>query len=534
MQILQLGKTELPNEVVEEYIGSLTEIYTPEVFIHLVLSRSRIKLTRQSYDLFLHNCNNFTQDLAMFLVGKEIPDYIRNLPETFLNTPFGQMMKPQIDMALRGVTQGTGTQAQAQAPAPVPAQAQAPSRPSRATQQPKPSGRVRIATNLSQVETELASGSRSCAVIFFTSSTCPPCKVVYPTYDELAEEAGSRAVLVKVDISVAYDVARKFGVRATPTFMTFLKGEKLDEWTGANPGQLRGNIRLLIQMAYPLHPHRNLHLPSLQRSISGYILYQKTPPLDKLVQKLGIYAKDPRIVSTIEFIRSINSSSTIPADTRVPDLASFATAIQSIYPSLEADVKFALVDLIRYFFLDPRVSGYFAEEHDQKTLLSLFVSIPNLSSSPYNLRILLLQLACNLFSSPLYPVHLTSQTQILREKLVSLATSSLLDSNHPPLRVVAASFVYNLAAFNHNARWEGEIEPVSEEMQVELVAALMEGIGQEREGEAVRGMFSALGLLVYEAAVEGEVIELCRVMGGDIADRKEAGEVGELLRRIVQ
>lgn len=33
MQVLQLGKTELPTEVVEEYIGSLTAVYTPEVFI---------------------------------------------------------------------------------------------------------------------------------------------------------------------------------------------------------------------------------------------------------------------------------------------------------------------------------------------------------------------------------------------------------------------------------------------------------------------------------------------------------------------
>lgn len=33
METLHLGKTELPTEVVEEYIGSLTAIYTPEVFI---------------------------------------------------------------------------------------------------------------------------------------------------------------------------------------------------------------------------------------------------------------------------------------------------------------------------------------------------------------------------------------------------------------------------------------------------------------------------------------------------------------------
>lgn len=59
----------------------------------------------------------------MFLVGKHIPEHIRNLPQTFLNTPFGQMMKPQIESALRGVTQGTGTAGVPQAaPRPHPVQ----------------------------------------------------------------------------------------------------------------------------------------------------------------------------------------------------------------------------------------------------------------------------------------------------------------------------------------------------------------------------------------------------------------------------
>ena len=31
MEILDLGKTELPPDVIEEYLGSLASIYTPEV-----------------------------------------------------------------------------------------------------------------------------------------------------------------------------------------------------------------------------------------------------------------------------------------------------------------------------------------------------------------------------------------------------------------------------------------------------------------------------------------------------------------------
>lgn len=88
MEVMKMGRTELPIEVVEEYIQSLESIYTPE-----------------SYDLFLHNCNNFSQDLCIFLVGKSIPDKISSLPETFLKTPIGQMLKGQIDQSMRRMTQ---------------------------------------------------------------------------------------------------------------------------------------------------------------------------------------------------------------------------------------------------------------------------------------------------------------------------------------------------------------------------------------------------------------------------------------------
>lgn len=41
----------------------------------------------------------------MFLIGAGIPDRITSLPQTVLNTPFGQMLKPQLDKAIRGITQ---------------------------------------------------------------------------------------------------------------------------------------------------------------------------------------------------------------------------------------------------------------------------------------------------------------------------------------------------------------------------------------------------------------------------------------------
>ncbi|KAH8705362.1 putative thioredoxin [Talaromyces proteolyticus] len=489
MEKLHMGQTELPQEVIQEYLGSLAEIYTPE-----------------SYDLFMHNCNNFTQDLAMFLVGKGIPEHIQSLPKTFLSTPLGQMLRPQIDAAMRGITQADPTQ---RVPAPVvqpPPQLQD-------TLAAPVKGYVRNVSNLKELEEQLSLASNSCACIFFTSSTCAPCKIAYPAYEELAEEAGDNAVLIKVDLNIAFDVSSRYRVRATPTFMTFLRGKKEDEWSGANPAQLKGNVRLLIQTAFPPHPHTSLRLPSLQREITSYVTYTKLPPLDKLLQKIGSLKDDPTIQSLVDFVKTRSTAE--PADTAVPNLSFLSAFLQSTFDSIPKESYFAIVDLIRVAFLDARVSGFFAEEPHHKTLLTLFSPFDDLASCPYNLRIVMLQLACNLFTTPLYPEQIATN-QTLRGVCIRLLTGSLLDSRSN-LRVVAASFAYNLAAYNHNARFAGHPDKLSEGDQVELVASLAEAINMEEESiEALHGCLFALGLFLYEAPTDGELCDLCRAMG--IAD----------------
>lgn len=454
----------------------------------------------------------------MFLVGKSIPEHIRNLPETFLRTPLGQMLKPQLEGALRGVTQapGPGLPGPSARPAAV-----------------QPQNKVRVVTNLSELETQLSSASESCAVIFFTSATCPPCKMMYPLYDELAEEAGPRAVLIKVDTSIAQDVGMRYSIRATPTFMTFLRGEQLDQWSGADAGKLRGNVRLLLEMAHPTHRHRELHLPSFQRTITNYVMYKKTPPLEKLVQKLKPHDQDATLLSIIDFIKRRTESA---ADTPLPtDLPHFAPYLTQTFHSLTIENRFALVDLVRLLFIDPRVAGYFAEDTAHTLLLAVFsLDDSSESSTPYNLRIVTLQLACNLFSTPLYTHHLSSPANPLRPALLSLLTSTLLDT-HSNLRVVAASLAYNLAAINHNARFttatsttnqDAGAEPLTEEEQVALTASVAEALTQETSSaEALHGLLFALGLLVYEAPIDGAVLDLCRALGvKDVVDGKKGVE----------
>lgn len=447
----------------------------------------------------------------MFLVGKNIPERITSLPQTVLNTPFGQMLKPQLDNAMRGITQ-----------APVPASSIPRSNGSYSHLQMNGTkekahvpGVVYKPMRVKQLEELLASAKESCAVIFFTSATCPPCKIVYPAYDELAADAGNKAVLIKVDLSEAYEIGAKYQVRATPTFMSFLKGEKENEWVGANESQLRGNVKLLIQMAHPAHPHTLLRLSILQRPHKSPVTYTKVPPIDKLITKMGPSGSDPAISALKEFVVHRQKSGAV--DAPLPSLPALSAFILKSIETLPPDNLFPIVDLFRVALVDPRLSGYFAQDRSS-TIITVLSAVINLDANcPYTLRIVTLHMACNLFTSPLFPPKLLSD-QVLSTPLLQLVTSSLLDTDHPPVRVAAASLAFNIAAANHLRRIAEQEDLLSESGQVELVASLLEAMARERESkDGLRGLLLAVGLLKYAAPKGGEVDDLCEAVGaGDI------------------
>ncbi|KAJ3011637.1 UNVERIFIED_CONTAM: hypothetical protein HDU68_001596 [Siphonaria sp. JEL0065] len=77
---IDLGETEIPEEVFWEYIDSM-----------------RAEWTADKYHLFDNNCNSFSNEVCQFLVGKEIPKHITGLPKEFLATPFGRQLAPMIE-----------------------------------------------------------------------------------------------------------------------------------------------------------------------------------------------------------------------------------------------------------------------------------------------------------------------------------------------------------------------------------------------------------------------------------------------------
>ncbi|KAL7753535.1 hypothetical protein RI367_001310 [Sorochytrium milnesiophthora] len=97
---IEMGQTSIPKDVYREFLNDI-----------------RPRYTAAHYHLLNHNCNTFSNEVCQFLVGKTIPGHITGLPADFLNTPFGQMLRPTIDAffsSAHGATE-VGTTATAQA-----------------------------------------------------------------------------------------------------------------------------------------------------------------------------------------------------------------------------------------------------------------------------------------------------------------------------------------------------------------------------------------------------------------------------------
>ena len=397
-------------------------------------------------------------------------------------------------------------------------------------------GKVQIVTSLPQLNQLLEKAKHSCAVVFFTSATCPPCKTLYPLYDQLAAEVSDKGILMKVDTSQAFDIGRQYSIAATPTFITFLKSQQENRWMGADPSALRGNIQLLVQMAWPPHPHQGLNLPSLGNPHAQPVIYTKIPPIPKLLAKMGPAAHDAEIQTIKRFIETRASSG--PAEATLPHVDNFASYIRDSLKTLPTDLLFTIVDLLRCALIDPRFSACLAEEADHRTIIAILEHVNNLTKPPcpYALRLVTLQMACNLFSSALFAEQVLKHDR-LRTAVTQLVSTSFLDEGHSNVRVTAASLLFNVALANNKSRREGPGDVLPEEDQVELAASVLEAIGQEEaSAEALEGMLLALGYLAYRLPLDGDLAALLRTMDAkDLVlakDKVEAFKGTKLIKEI--
>jgi desumoylating isopeptidase 1 len=233
LRVVELGESGIDEETFLEYINEMRSIYSAD-----------------KYHLLDFNCNSFTNDCASFLTGGSIPSYIRSLksafpssyyrtkcmppdlPTDFLNTPFGQALRPTIDQMYRSGASPPVPPPSNQAASAILQEvaANANAAPSQANGIPTAqtlTGPIQICTNPTSFET--IKQRHKAVIVFFTSQTCAPCKMVEPVFEGLAREKASPSIgFVKVDMSIGmgHQVGQYNAVYATPTFLFLLNGKK--------------------------------------------------------------------------------------------------------------------------------------------------------------------------------------------------------------------------------------------------------------------------------------------------------------------
>ena len=360
-------------------------------------------------------------------------------------------------------------------------------------------------------------------VVNFTNTpSCPPCRVIKPIYEALSADfaalygaKGARFLEVELGIGEGRDIAGRHGVSATPTFMFFRDGKKVDELRGASKRDLEVKIEAFLEAVWPRHPHRKVYLPQLEGLPISPITSANVPNFGALAGKLetfGVGGADLETVrSRIVPLLDGKSGHSVQSDA---DVKAIYAAWSDVSGRLVADLKpeetFPIIDLWRVGLLDTRIAAAIALQLNGSAvnpitpILALATKVLQQkgASTPKPFLLTTLRLLTNLLASlPIANLLLSHSTDVV----IGIVVDSLLHADSG-VRSAAAGVAYNLAGVRHrDAKDTGRAAEDGEEKdwEVELVSALVEGIGREADedvGELWSGSLDTRSRLLMPSA----------------------------------
>ncbi len=72
-------------------------------------------------------------------------------------------------------------------------------------------------------------------VVDFWAKWCPPCKLIAPSLEQLADEYVGTLKVGKLNVDDNRETAMKYGIRGIPTLLVIKEGDVTEQTVGAHP-----------------------------------------------------------------------------------------------------------------------------------------------------------------------------------------------------------------------------------------------------------------------------------------------------------